>query len=93
MPRAVLLTSLLLLCACSAHPPPAAPPPVQNLSTRCNEPRPLVCTMEYDPVCGSAIDGSSQDYSSPCNACAHDVVNAYQQGSCAALSANATGAR
>ncbi len=80
MPRAVLLTSLLLLGACSANSPP--PAPVQSLSTRCSEPRPLVCTMEYDPVCAQIASGGSETYSSSCNACADDNVSGYLRGAC-----------
>jgi hypothetical protein len=80
MPRAALLTTLLLLGACSANPPIAS---LNNTTATCAEPRPQVCTMEYDPVCGQLAAGTHQDYSSPCNACAHDEVRAYRRGSCA----------
>lgn len=83
MPRAALLPTLVLLGACSASSPPA---PVQSLTTPshtpCNEPRPQVCTMEYDPVCGDLSSGGRDDYSSPCNACAHDAVTGYERGTC-----------
>jgi hypothetical protein len=80
MPRAALVLPLLCLGACSASSPPA---PITSFSTRCADPRPQVCTMEYDPVCGQLADGAREDYASPCNACAHDAVHAYQAGSCA----------
>jgi len=79
MPRALLLTLLALLGACGASNPPA---PVQTLTTQCSQPRPQVCTMEYDPVCGELSGGGREDYSSPCNACAHDAVAAYRPGGC-----------
>jgi len=47
--------------------------------------------MEYDPVCGQLADGARSDYSSPCNACAHDAVVSYLKGSCGQTEAAATG--
>ena len=79
MPRALLLSTLLLLAACSASSPPA---PIQSLTSQCSEPRPQVCTMEYDPVCGELATGGREDYSSPCNACAHDEVRSFERGTC-----------
>ncbi len=49
----------------------------------CTDPRPQVCTMQYDPVCATLADGSRQDKSSPCNACAFDSVVSYERGQCA----------
>ncbi len=88
MPRAALLPIMFLFVACSAAPPP--PPPV-SLAGQCPEPRPQVCTMEYDPVCGQLTDGARSDYSSPCNACAHDAVVSYQKGVCEQAGASAAG--
>jgi len=80
MPRAVLLSTLvLLLAACSAT---DTPPPVQSLTSQCSLPRPQVCTMEYDPVCAAVAGGTQREYSSPCNACAHDLVISYVKGAC-----------
>lgn len=79
MPRAMLLTTLVLLAACSAN----TPAPVQSLTTnQCSEPRPQVCTLEYNPVCGELAGGTRTEYSSPCNACAHDAVIRYIPGKC-----------
>lgn len=89
MPRAALLPILFLFVACSAAPPP--PPPAAALTGQCPEPRPQVCTMEYDPVCGQLAGGGRSDYSSPCNACAHDAVVSYLRGTCEAAGASAAG--
>jgi len=51
--------------------------------TACAEPRPQVCTMEYNPVCAELQSGGRGDYSSPCNACADVAVNGYVDGACA----------
>ncbi len=49
---------------------------------QCVDPRPQVCTMEYNPVCAVVSDGISKQYSSPCNACADDAVKNYLAGAC-----------
>jgi hypothetical protein len=49
---------------------------------QCVDPRPQVCTMEYNPVCAVLGDGSSKQYSSPCNACADDAVKSHLSGAC-----------
>ncbi|GAB3274878.1 hypothetical protein [Parahaliea aestuarii] len=87
MLRAALLPLLLFFAACSAAPPPPPAAPVDDLAGRCSEPRPQVCTMEYDPVCGELQSGSRSDYSSPCNACAHDEVVSYLKGACGQVQA------
>ncbi|MFV0276960.1 MAG: hypothetical protein ACK5HY_07225 [Parahaliea sp.] len=79
MPRAVLLPPLFLLAACSAPPPPPDPP--ENAG-QCGGPRPQICTMEYQPVCGELAGGVREDFSSPCNACANDQVVSYREGRC-----------
>ncbi|NNJ96222.1 MAG: hypothetical protein HKP12_03600 [Gammaproteobacteria bacterium] len=51
----------------------------------CTEPRPEVCTMDYDPVCGlrklSGID-KWKTYANDCTACADATVVAYKKGAC-----------
>lgn len=77
LPAAILLT---LLSGCLASPPPQ--PTLQASGAVCTDPRPQVCTMEYNPVCGNLLAGGRQDYSSGCNACADEAVSSYEQGSC-----------
>ncbi|MEM9257711.1 MAG: hypothetical protein AAGA91_19905 [Pseudomonadota bacterium] len=66
---------LVGLTACASSPEPTP-------FTTCGEPRPQVCTMQYEPTCGILVEGGREDYSSPCNACAHDTVAAYEPGPC-----------
>ncbi|EEB79419.1 hypothetical protein GPB2148_2349 [marine gamma proteobacterium HTCC2148] len=56
--------------------------PTATLVTQCAEPRPQVCTMEYAPVCADLTSGGKKQYSSGCNACAHDSVSGYLNGEC-----------
>jgi hypothetical protein len=48
----------------------------------CESPRPEICTMHYDPVCGRRNDGSRKTYSNACTACAAVDVRGYQTGAC-----------
>ena len=82
---AVILSVLLAGCGTSQSPAPALPPepaPVEDPVAQCSEPRPQVCTMEYNPVCARRMDDTSGTYSSPCNACADDSVTRYVPGVC-----------
>ena len=69
-----LLAALLLAAGCAGNQTPDL--------VQCTDPRPQVCTMEYNPACGELIAGGQREYSSPCNACADDTVAGYNQGSC-----------
>ncbi len=60
------------LAACSSQPE----------ATACPDPRPQVCTMEYNPTCAVLKDGSRKEYASPCNACADDNVAQVLSGPC-----------
>ena len=76
MRRTLALAAMSMLVACSASPP--GPDPV----TQCIEPRPQVCTMEYNPVCATLLAGGIKQYASPCNACADDAVFSYLADVC-----------
>jgi len=77
----VLLTiaAALALTACGGSP---AQEPEVLPGTQCTDPRPQVCTMEYNPACAILVAGGTKQYASPCNACADDAVAAYLAGPC-----------
>ena len=50
--------------------------------TECEDPRPQVCTMIYDPVCGTRGDGTRKTYASDCSACSNADVISYEKGEC-----------
>ena len=54
----------------------------ENLDTMCSEPRPEVCTREYDPVCGYKSDGKSNTYSNGCSSCTEKEIIGYKKGEC-----------
>ncbi len=72
------LALLMWLTACAA-PAPLAP---ESTVIECSEPRPQVCTMEYNPVCAHLSGGGQKEFASACNACASDAVGGYVSGAC-----------
>jgi len=51
-------------------------------ATRCEDPRPMVCTMEYMPVCADLVAGGTATYPSGCNACADVAVASWVESPC-----------
>jgi len=50
--------------------------------TICTEPRPQICTREYNPVCATLNDGSVKTYATGCTACSDTKVIHYMAGVC-----------
>ena len=48
----------------------------------CEEPRPQICTREYDPVCATLQDGSTITGSTGCTSCSDPKVVGYKMGVC-----------
>ena len=74
----IVAAAVLVLTACVNSPAPEPEAP----GTQCIEPRPQVCTMEYNPVCATLVAGGTKEYASGCNACADDAVSAYLPDPC-----------
>ncbi|WP_411992738.1 hypothetical protein [Agarivorans sp. DSG3-1] len=66
----------LLLMACSQ-----ASEPQLKADGVCEEPRPEICTMQYDPVCGE-VNGELKEYGNACSACGDPELMSYQEGTC-----------
>ena len=49
---------------------------------QCQEPRPKICTLQYEPVCAVMESGSINTYPSACNACADIAVSAWRPEPC-----------
>lgn len=73
----VILLVSLELGACAAK-EPALPADI----VQCRDPRPEVCTMEWNPVCGVLEDGSRKTYPTGCTACSHNEVVGWLAGEC-----------
>lgn len=54
----------------------------------CEEPRPQICTREYDPVCATLKDGSIRTGATGCTSCSDSEVLGYKMGACEAVSLN-----
>ncbi|NOQ88452.1 MAG: hypothetical protein GQ550_05955 [Gammaproteobacteria bacterium] len=52
----------------------------------CEEPRPQICTREYDPVCATLQDGSAITGSTGCTSCSDPEVVGYKKGACGIVS-------
>lgn len=52
----------------------------------CEEPRPQICTREYDPVCATLQDGSVKTYATGCTSCSDAKVEGYKKGACGVVS-------
>ncbi len=48
----------------------------------CVEPRPQLCTMQYDPVCGLTGNNQYKTFSNACSACSDASVSAHSPGTC-----------
>lgn len=48
----------------------------------CEDPRPQICTREYDPVCGTLKNGSAVTGSTGCTSCSDPDVVGYKMGAC-----------
>ena len=76
--RLPLLCLALILAACASR------ATLPNSATRCTEPRPQLCTMQYLPVCASTVDASAPGttYANACAACADPAVAWHRPGTC-----------
>ena len=75
---------LLAASGCAAQQAKQAEEQVaENDLTVCTDPRPELCTMQYDPVCARIGEGDAAEwktYSSGCSACSDPQVTAYRPG-------------
>jgi hypothetical protein len=59
---------------------------VNSSQVACTDPRPLMCTREFAPVCAlkQDLDGNKTQvtYATGCTACADPQVLSYEQGTC-----------
>ena len=72
----------LFLTACQTTPLPEVNHTVSG-TTACAEPRPDVCTMQYQPACGYGETGQVfGTFGNACGACQQSEVASYTDGAC-----------
>ena len=88
MRKSLILLLILFACSACSQNEPAEPgaeeTPVPDTAglNLCTEPRPEICTMDYNPVCGVHEDGSRRTYSNGCSACSNVNVVGSLPGAC-----------
>ncbi len=83
----LLILMSALVSACAAYSEKSASLSVSEL-TVCEDPRPQICTREYNPVCANYRDGSKKTGSTGCTACSDPEVIGYTMGACEAATAD-----
>lgn len=48
----------------------------------CKEPRPQLCTLNYQPVCATTKNTKEKTYANGCSACSDKNVINYREGAC-----------
>lgn len=86
MPRdgwqlAILVIACVVGAAC-ATPPGGRVEASGPATTACTEPRPQICTANYDPVCARLGDGTYATYANACMACGDGDVSGHRPGPC-----------
>ncbi len=71
----------ILLSSCAGYGERHTRPLAQDLIA-CDEPRPQICTREYNPVCATYKDGSKKTGATGCTACSDPEVVSYTMGVC-----------
>ena len=76
------LSACVWMTACQSVAAPVTPPTHPPLKM-CQAPRPDVCTMQYEPVCGYGSDYRRLGtYGNGCGACGQAEVMGYTEGDC-----------
>ena len=80
----LLMACLLIACGDVSGPEnanPEASSVVPQTAGACQEPRPEICTLQYDPVCGHG-EAEPKTYSTACTACADPAIQGWVRGAC-----------
>ena len=75
--KGLVALGLVFIAGCASK-----PIEMPETATKCQEPRPQICTRDYRPTCAFKADGSSFVASNPCEACADKKVVFYEEGQC-----------
>ena len=80
-----LMGTLVSACAVYSEKSPRSSVSEQAV---CEDPRPQICTSEYNPVCASYKDGSKKTASTGCTACSDYEVAGHMKGACETATAD-----
>jgi hypothetical protein len=89
----LVLPAVVLLSGCGTAAEAPTPEPERLVEVECQDPRPEVCTFQYEPVCGLVDTGKRcvttpcpasewQTFSNGCTACSNPDVMGYREGAC-----------
>ena len=73
----IVLPIFLLLVGCAS-----TDNKMEEGVTACKDPRPEMCTQDYNPACGLLKNGGKKTYSNACTACSDSDVASYKPGVC-----------
>lgn len=78
-----LILLSVLVSSCAAYSEKNVVAPSAELII-CKDPRPQICTREYNPVCATYKDGSKKTGATGCTACSDPEVIGYVMAVCEA---------
>jgi hypothetical protein len=75
------LITIVFISGCAGHSGQRDQQPDPRPFTACTEPRPQICTMEYNPVCAK-LGNTRKTYATGCTACSDPDVSGHYPGEC-----------
>jgi hypothetical protein len=79
---ALLIYPCLTLTGCTTVSKTEKVKNTESKITVCTEPRPQICTLQYQPVCALRQDATEKTYATGCTACSDKQVESYREGAC-----------
>jgi len=77
-----IVAGSFVVVACTPVPPSGEAASLAPGLTTCEDPRPQVCTLQYQPVCGFSSADEFKTYSNACSACSDQIVTGHRPGAC-----------
>jgi len=75
------LLILLIASGCAGNTQQGNDTADTRVFTACTDPRPQICTMQYDPVCAK-LETGNKTYATDCTACSDPAVSGHYPGAC-----------
>ncbi len=77
-----IVAGSFVVVACTPVPPAGEAVSLAPALTTCEDPRPQVCTLQFQPVCGFSSADEFKTYSNACSACSDEIVTGHRPGAC-----------